>query len=149
MGCLWHPMQRDRGLSMEPDPDPQDPKASRACAATGSGPQGAKGKHESNGVGAIFLLSPGSQPLETVLLSQHREEETKSPHRRGEAPADTNPTHSNPNKVTFFKCLLQTSKIKYPNEKAMKKTIHRFNKNCYKERCTKVRFHQSVFHQLS
>lgn len=34
----------------------------------------------------------------------------------------------------FFQCLLQTSKIKYPNEKAIKKSIHRLNRKCYKQK---------------
>lgn len=53
---------------------------------------------------------------------------------KGQAPADIKPAHNNPIKVIFLVDALQTSKIKHSNEKAMKKTIHRFNIKCYKQK---------------
>lgn len=42
--------------------------------------------------------------------------------------------HSNLTKVIFFLVdVLQTSKLKHPNERAIKKTIHRFNSNKQKD----------------
>lgn len=59
------------------------PKPAELVQPRGLVHRGAKRKRESNGAGATSPLSPSSQPLETFLLSQHREEETESAQGKG------------------------------------------------------------------
>lgn len=98
---------------MEPDPDPQDPKASRACAATGSGPQGAKGKRESNGAGATFpSVSQFPTPRNFLAIPAQRGRDKESSQGEGKHLLIQTLHISNPNKVTFVSsasCKLQKS----------------------------------------